>query len=61
MIESWPLEWRAPNLVELYRKAAQKRKDEANFHVMQLTKKRHNKKVAAKVRAVRKVEKEATE
>lgn len=48
-------------MVELYRKAAQKRKDEANFHVMQLTKKRHNKKVAAKVRAVRKVEKEATE
>jgi len=61
MIETWIPKWRAPNLVELDKTRAQKRKDDAKEHVTQLAERRRNKKVATEVRAVCEVAQAAVE
>ena len=61
VLETWPPEWCTLDLAELEKAAAQKRKDEAKLRVTQLAEKRHNKKAAAEVRAVREAGQAAAE
>ena len=53
MLESLHPEWHAPDLAELDKIAAQKRKEDAKQCITQQVEKRHNEKVTAKVRVAR--------
>lgn len=55
VLETWPPKWRAPDLAELEKAVAQKKKDDAKLRITQLAKRRQNEKAAAEVRAVREV------
>ena len=51
VLETWPSEWYAPDLVELEKAATQKKKDDAKLHVTQLAEKRKKETSATKERA----------
>lgn len=52
VLETWPPEWRVVGLAELEKVVAQKKKDDAKLRITQLSGRRRNEKVVAKVRAV---------
>lgn len=49
ILETWSLEWGAPNIIETEKSVAQTKKDEAKLRIAQLTEKRRKDTVAAKV------------
>jgi len=61
VVETWPLEWHAPDLAELEKIAAQHRKDDAKLCITQLPKKMYNEQVVAEVREACEVAQAATE
>lgn len=61
MLETWPLEWCTPDLANLEKTVAQKRKNDAKLCITQLAEKRHNEKVVAKVRVACEIAQEAAE
>jgi len=40
LLETWPLEWRTPNIVAIEKSVSQRKKEEAKLHMAQLAKKR---------------------
>jgi len=61
ILETWPLEWHTPDLAELEKVAAHKKKDDAKMCVTQLAEKRWKEKVAAEVWVVREVAQKAAD
>lgn len=61
VLDTWPPRWHAPDLAELEKTIAQKRKDDAKLCVTQLAKRKWKEKSTAKVRVVRKAAQAAME
>ena len=53
ILEAWPPKWHTPNLTEIKKSVAQRKKDETKLHIAQLVEKRRKEVVAAEVREVR--------
>lgn len=52
VLEAWPPEWCAPDIAEIEKSAAQRKKDEAKLCIAQLAENRRKEEVPAEVRVV---------